>query len=466
MSENPLPKSQRNATRSPSPSQPGSSLRSSLRKKLRGKRPPSKKTPPPPEDPQTNYRRCRNNFIALCSVAGIVFAGSIVMPAVSLASSLPELLTATTPSCSPRLARHNQTAIYVNSLVTDRPNELSHSSDDDPLNPEELDFADLPDSPVSKTLRHIAEITTTTNDDLSPGDVDFRKLLDNDSAQAAHTRLISNTVAILNGEYDHLLSTPPCEDSEDFRDVEDAFSQLANLRRHLTNDLERLIARKRFIEQSQWCTGNESLREKLRQQAGEGIHHAAQTQQTVSDTLDGKESVSISREDMAVLNTKPAALSATSESITQVLDALTEEGETSCRSYDKLASERDRLSSLEAELSSLTDNAENIVSNLTNITDRIAQQRQDDREKRQRAREAHEKAKQRRAEEAAKAKAAEEARLQQEREEAEEARLQQEREELESMERARQEMESSTTPEPRVTITTTVTPEEWEQMQQ
>ena len=305
-----------------------------------------------------------------------------------------------------------------------------------------------------KRFRRITEITTITNDDLSPGDVDFRNLLDNDSAQAAHTRLISNTVAILNGEYDHLLSTPPCEDSEDFRDVEDTFSQLANLRRHLKNDLERLIARKRFIEQSQWCTGNESLRENLRQQAGEGAHRAAQTQQTVSDTLNGKESVSISREDMAVLNTKPAALSATSESITQVLDSLTKEGETSCRSYEKLASERDRLNSLEGELSSLADNADNIVSDLTNITDRIAQQRQDDREKRQRAREAHEKAEQHRAEEAARAK------------EAEEARLQQEREESESIERAHEEMESSTTPEPRVTITTTVTPEEWEQMQQ
>lgn len=464
MSENPLPKSQRNATRSPSPSPPGSSRRSSLRKKLRGKRPPSKKTPPPAEDPQTNYRRCRNNFIALCSVAGIVFTGSIVTPAISLASSVSEMLTPTTPSCTPRLARHKETAIYVNSLVTDRPNDLSHANNEASLNPEELDFADLPDSPVSKTLRRIAEITTTTNDELSPGDVDFRKLLDSDSAQAAHTRLISNTVAILNGEYDHLLSTPPCEGSEDFRDVENAYSELVDLRRHFQTDLERLVARKKFIEQSQWCTGNESLREDLRQQAGESVHRAEQAQQTVSDTLDGKESVSISREDMAVLNTKPAALSATSESITQLLDSLAKEGKTSCRSHEELASERDRLNSLEAELSNLTVNADDIVSDLTNVTDRIAQQRQEDREKRQRALEAQEKAKQRRAEEAARAKAAEEARLQQEREELE-AR-ERAREEMESIERTYDETESSTTPEPQVTITTTVTPEEWEQMQQ
>lgn len=462
MSENPLPKSQRNATRSPSPSQPKSSLRSSLRKKLRGKRPPSKKTPPPAEDPQTNYRRCRNNFIALCSVAGIVFTGSIVTPAISLASSVSEMLTPTTPSCAPRLARHNETAIYVNSLVTDRSDDLSHSNNEVSFNPEELDFADLPDSPISKTLRRIAEITT--NDELSPGDVDFRKLLDSDSAQAAHTRLVSNTVAILNGEYDHLLSTPPCEGSEDFRDVENAFSELVDLRRHFQTDLERLIARKKFIEQSQWCTGNESLRENLRQQAGESVHRAEQTQQIVADTLNGEESVSISREDMAVLNTKPAALSATSTSITQVLDSLAKEDKTSCRSYEELASERDRLNSLEAELSNLTVNTDDIVSDLTNITDRIAQQRQEDREKRQRALEAQEKAKQRRAEEAARAKAAEEARLQQEREELE--TRERAREEMESIERTYDETESSTTPEPQVTITTTVTPEEWEQMQQ
>ena len=439
-------------------------------------------------DPEKIKRNQRNNFIAFTGVAVIALTGSIVAPVASIASAATEYFQPTETTCAPRVQRFIDDARYTNALVSDDADDLIHADNAVFLEPDTLDLAELPDTDASKLLRQVdTRVHHTEDEDIAPGDVDYRGFFDHEPAAQAHERLTGSVIAVLNGDHDETFAVPECHGRQDMRRLATEHAQVIILRDHIEADMAAITARFEFMEHTQWCTGNKAMADRLLTHRDEMRGRITQATALIEDTLDNNESVSASREDIETLTSAPARLAEIDERLTGVLDQDNDK-QVSCARHDVLKAQRGVLNANRDELNSLDETLSTVIDDITTITEDIETQRREAGEQRQLEAEARQRAEDRREQE--RLRAEEEERLAQERideqrrEEARTAREARERAASRAAESARSSTSSTTpttstdmmpseptSPEtgaennpPRITVT--MSPDEWQRLQE
>lgn len=435
-------------------------------------------TSPRQPDPKEVKRTHHNNFIVFAGVAAIALTGSIAAPMASIASAVTEYLQPTETTCTPRVQRFIDDARYTNALISDDEDDLIHSDNAVFFEPDTLDLAELPDTEAVKLLRQVeARVHYTEDEDIAPGDVDYRGFFDHEPAAQAHERLTSSVIAVLNGDHDETFAVPECHGREDMRRLAIEHGQVNTLRNHIEADMVTITARFEFMEHTQWCTGNKTMADRLLIHRDEMRERITQATELVEDTLNNNESVSASREDIETLTSAPSRLAEIDERLTDVVDE--DNGEqVSCARHDVLKAQRGLLNADRDELDSLDETLSTIIDDVTTITENIETQRREAGEQRQLEAEARQRAEDRREQERLRAEEeerAEQERIDQQRRE-EEAREARERAASRAAESARNSTSPTTPGEPTSPeneagnnpprITVTVSPDEWQRLQE